>query len=64
MIKFGKISEQEFLANYWQKKPLLIKQALPDFISPIEPDELAGLSLEVSLNLGLSQALLTLNNGH
>ncbi len=46
MIKFGKISEQEFLANYWQKKPLLIKQALPDFISPIEPDELAGLSLE------------------
>ncbi|MDG2353506.1 MAG: cupin domain-containing protein [Gammaproteobacteria bacterium] len=46
MIHFGAISEQEFLANYWQKKPLLIKQALPDFISPIAPDELAGLSLE------------------
>jgi 50S ribosomal protein L16 3-hydroxylase len=46
MIKFGKISEQEFLSDYWQKKPLLIKQALPDFISPITPDELAGLSLE------------------
>ena len=46
MIKFGKISEQEFLADYWQKKPLLIKQALPNFISPITPDELAGLSLE------------------
>ncbi len=46
MIKFGEISEQEFLANYWQKKPLLIKQALPNFISPIAPDELAGLSLE------------------
>ena len=46
MIHFGEISEQEFLAEYWQKKPLLIKQALPDFISPIAPDELAGLSLE------------------
>lgn len=46
MIHFGNISEQEFLANYWQKKPLLIKQALPNFISPITPEELAGLSLE------------------
>ena len=46
MIHFGKISEQEFLTDYWQKKPLLIKHALPNFISPISPDELAGLSLE------------------
>ncbi len=46
MITFGAISQQEFLSDYWQKKPLLIKQALPDFISPISPDELAGLSLE------------------
>jgi 50S ribosomal protein L16 3-hydroxylase len=46
MIKFGAISEQEFLTHYWQKKPLLIKQALPNFISPIPPEELGGLSLE------------------
>jgi 50S ribosomal protein L16 3-hydroxylase len=46
LIYFGKISEQEFLSDYWQKKPLLIKQAIPNFISPIAPDELAGLSLE------------------
>jgi len=46
LIRFGEISEQEFLAEYWQKKPLLIKQALPNFISPIAADELAGLSLE------------------
>ena len=45
MIHFGTISEEEFLTDYWQKKPLLIKQALPNFISPIAPDELAGLSL-------------------
>ncbi len=46
MIHFGSISKQTFLADYWQKKPLLIKQALPNFISPMTPDELAGLSLE------------------
>lgn len=46
MIHFGKISKQEFLTDYWQKKPLLIKQALPNFISPITPEDLAGLSLE------------------
>jgi len=46
MIHFGKISKQEFLRDYWQKKPLLIKQALPEFISPLTPDELAGLACE------------------
>ena len=46
MIHFGKISQQEFLRDYWQKKPLLIKQALPNFISPLTPDELAGLACE------------------
>ncbi len=35
-----------FLAEYWQRKPLLIRQALPDFSSPLEADELAGLALE------------------
>lgn len=42
----GGLSAREFLRDYWQKKPLLIRQALPDFESPITPDELAGLSLE------------------
>lgn len=36
----------QFLRDYWQKRPLLIRQAFPDFVSPIEPDELAGLALE------------------
>lgn len=35
-----------FLAEYWQRKPLLIRQALPNFSSPLEADELAGLALE------------------
>lgn len=35
-----------FLAEYWQKKPLLIKNALPGFTDFISPEELAGLSLD------------------
>ncbi|MCH2157167.1 MAG: cupin domain-containing protein [Oleiphilaceae bacterium] len=42
----GGISAEHFLREYWQKKPLLIRQALPEFESPITPDEMAGLSLE------------------
>ena len=42
----GGLGAREFLRDYWQKKPLLIRQAIPDFQSPISPDELAGLSLE------------------
>ena len=42
----GGLTPREFLRDYWQKKPLLIRQAIPGFESPISPDELAGLSLE------------------
>ena len=40
------ISAQQFLAEYWQQKPLYLPQAIPDFQSPITPDELAGFALE------------------
>ncbi|MDC9725160.1 MAG: cupin domain-containing protein [Gammaproteobacteria bacterium] len=40
------LSQQEFLEHYWQKKPLLIRQAFTDFESPISPDDLAGLACE------------------
>ena len=36
----------DFLRDYWQKKPLLIRNAFPDFVSPIEPEDLAGLACE------------------
>jgi 50S ribosomal protein L16 3-hydroxylase len=36
----------EFIQQYWQKKPCLINQAIPDFESPISPEELAGLACE------------------
>lgn len=46
MINFQEINLNTFLSDYWQKKPLVIRKALPDFVNPLTPDELAGLSLE------------------
>lgn len=38
----------DFLRDYWQKRPLLIRNAFPDFESPISPDDLGALSLEAT----------------
>lgn len=46
MIQFSAVSKAQFLNDYWQQKPLLIRNALPDFVPPISAEELAGLSLE------------------
>jgi len=35
-----------FLRDYWQKRPLLVRKAFPGFVSPIEPEDLAGLACE------------------
>lgn len=35
-----------FLRDYWQKRPLLIRNALPGFEAPLEPEDLAGLACE------------------
>ncbi|MEL4014201.1 ribosomal protein uL16 3-hydroxylase [Dryocola clanedunensis] len=37
---------QEFMEKYWQKQPVVLKNAIPNFIDPITPDELAGLAME------------------
>jgi 50S ribosomal protein L16 3-hydroxylase len=42
----GDRSPAEFLDTYWQKKPLVVRDALPDFASPLSPNELAGLACE------------------
>jgi 50S ribosomal protein L16 3-hydroxylase len=36
----------EFLRDYWQKKPLLIRQAFPDYQAPLAPEDLAGIACE------------------
>jgi 50S ribosomal protein L16 3-hydroxylase len=33
-----------FLRSYWQKHPLLIRHAFPDFTCPLTPNDLAGLA--------------------
>ena len=35
-----------FLRDYWQKRPLLIRNAFPGFVSPLSPEDLAGLACE------------------
>jgi 50S ribosomal protein L16 3-hydroxylase len=42
----GDRSPAEFLDTYWQKKPLVVRDALPDFDTPLAPEELAGLACE------------------
>ncbi|MEZ5465035.1 MAG: cupin domain-containing protein [Lysobacteraceae bacterium] len=40
----------DFLRDYWQKRPLLVRDAIPELAAgqplPIEPDDLAGLACE------------------
>ncbi|HNU66864.1 MAG TPA: cupin domain-containing protein, partial [Methylotenera sp.] len=42
----GGITPKAFLAEYWHKKPLLIKNAIADFTGLLSPEELAGLACE------------------
>lgn len=42
----GGLSPAQFLREYWQQRPLLIRGAIPGFENPIEPDDLAGLATD------------------
>ncbi len=46
MYQLNNFDIDDFLANYWQKKPLLIRQAFVDFKTALSPEELAGLACE------------------
>ncbi len=46
ILDWGQLTPALFLQQYWQKKPLLIKNAFPNFIDPLSADELAGLAME------------------
>lgn len=46
-MKLMNIDWPDFLENYWQKKPLVIKNALdPDALAFLTPEDLAGLAME------------------
>ncbi|MGN6706416.1 MAG: ribosomal protein uL16 3-hydroxylase [Rhodanobacter sp.] len=40
------MSPARFLRDYWQKRPLLVRNAFPGFRPPLQPDDLAGLACE------------------
>ena len=40
------LDRDAFLARYWQREPLLIRGAIPDFEVPLDAGELAGLAME------------------
>jgi len=42
----GGLSVRQFIEEYWQKKPLLVRNAFPGFGNMLSPDELAGLACE------------------
>lgn len=42
----GGMTARTFLAEYWQKKPLLIRSGLVAFDVPLDADELAGMAME------------------
>lgn len=44
MTLLGGLSVNEFLRDYWQKKPLLIRQAIPDFKDLLDPRQLIALA--------------------
>lgn len=46
MYQLNQFDKETFLKEYWQKKPLLIKQGFPDFADPLTEHELAGLAQE------------------
>lgn len=43
---FGSLAPRDFLETYWQKKPLFVREAFPDFTPPVTANELAGLACE------------------
>lgn len=40
------MSPEQFLRDYWQQRPLLVRGAFPDFVAPLDANDLAGLACE------------------
>ena len=42
----GELTTEQFLQNFWQKKPCLIRNALLDYDPPLDANDIAGLACE------------------
>lgn len=49
----GGITAEQFLAEYWQKKPLLVRNALPDIANILEPKDVLELALDENVTARL-----------
>ncbi|WP_347456824.1 cupin domain-containing protein [Acinetobacter thermotolerans] len=49
----GGITAEQFLAEYWQKKPLLVRNAMPEIAGLLEPDDVIELALEENVTARL-----------
>ncbi|ALF58706.1 cupin domain-containing protein [Psychrobacter urativorans] len=57
------ITPEQFLSEYWQKKPLLIKQGLPQLIGMFEPDDILGLAIDEDATARLLTQAASKQNG-
>ncbi|MEO8188220.1 MAG: cupin domain-containing protein [Burkholderiaceae bacterium] len=58
--RLGSISVQQFMRQYWQRKPLLIRTALPGFTPPIDRERL----FELARDPEAESRLITSLGGH
>ncbi len=49
----GGITAEQFLAEYWQKKPLLVRNAMPEIVGLLEPQDIMELALEENITARL-----------
>ncbi|SFU40449.1 cupin domain-containing protein [Halomonas korlensis] len=63
-VLLGGLSAAEFLHDYWQRQPLLIRGAIPGFESPLDADELAGLACEEGIESRLVEEHGRDSQGH
>ncbi|SDY08013.1 ribosomal protein uL16 3-hydroxylase [Acinetobacter kyonggiensis] len=49
----GGITAEQFLAEYWQKKPLLVRNALPEIAKLLEPNDVMELALDENITARL-----------
>lgn len=57
---FGALDVGDFLRDYWQKKPLLVRGSFPGFSDPLSPEDLAGLAVEAPVE---SRLVMTEHQG-
>lgn len=49
----GGISAEQFLTEYWQKKPLLVRNAVPEIVGLLEPNDVMELALDENVTARL-----------